>query len=197
MKKTLITYIIFVMLFALLYSILRYNVFKGVPWSDLPLYIMNKVISFSSIIYIATYIIFEKKGHHELSVKIRKYATTLIYIHLTISLVILTPSYYQKFFESTKINLTGQISLLSGILALGIMNSIRFTKKLHVDESLSFFKKYGAEILLVLISVHLFVMGYKGWFTPSEWPGGMPPISMLSFIVAVTPFFIKQKDIGN
>ena len=197
MKRNIITFLIFVMLFTLAYSIVRYNVFNNVPWSDLPLYIINKAISFSAIIYVAAYIILEKKDHHEISIKIRKLATAFIYIHLTISLVLLTPSYYQKFFDGTKLNLTGQVSLLGGILALGLLNSVRFTKKLNIKESLSFFKKYGAEILLLLIAVHLFVMGFKGWISPGNWPGGMPPISMLSFIAAVSPFFIRKNEERN
>lgn len=197
MKKNTITYIILVFLFTLSYSIVRYNIFKDVPWTDLPLYVVNKAISFAAIIYVAAYIMLEKKDYHELSKKMRKYATNLIYIHLTISLILLTPSYYQKFFDGTKMNLTGQISLLSGVLALGVLNSLRFTKKLGVKVSLSFLKEYGAEILLFLIAVHLFAMGFKGWLTPGNWPGGMPPISLLSFIAAVVPFFVKKKTVQN
>ncbi|NOX67249.1 MAG: hypothetical protein GXO85_15990 [Chlorobi bacterium] len=197
MKKNTITYIILVLLFTLSYSIVRYNIFKDVPWTDLPLYVVNKAISFAAIIYVAAYLILEKKDYHELSNKMRKYATNLIYIHLTISLILLTPSYYQKFFDGTKMNLTGQISLLSGVLALGLLNSLRFTKKLGAKVSLSFFKKHGAEILLFLIAIHLFAMGFKGWLTPGNWPGEMPPISLLSFITAVIPFFIKKNAVQN
>ena len=86
MKKNIIKFISLVFLFTLLYSIVRYNVFKGVPWTDLPLYVMNKAISFAAIIYIASYLILEKKGRHELSSKIRKYATNVLFIHLIVSL---------------------------------------------------------------------------------------------------------------
>jgi len=81
MKKNTITHIILVLLFTLSYSIVRYNIFKDVPWTDLPLYVVNKAISFAANIYVAAYLIFERKDYHELSKKMRKYATNMIYIH--------------------------------------------------------------------------------------------------------------------
>lgn len=196
-KKNTIVFVIIVFLFTLSYSIVRYNIFKGVPWTDLPLYVMNKAVSFTAIIFIAVYLILEKKDHHKLGIKIRNDAINLIYIHLTISLILLSPSYYQKFFDGTKINLTGQLSLFGGVLALGLLTSFRFTKKINHRVAVSFLQKYGAEILLFFIAIHLFVMGFKGWLTPDKWPGGMPPISLLSFIVAVIPFFVKKKIVQN
>ena len=197
MKKNTATYVILIFLFTLIYSIVRYNIFKDVPWSDLPLYVMNKALSFAAIIYITTYLILEKKDHHELGTKIRKYATNLVFIHLTISLIILTPSYYQKFFDGERFNLIGQLSLLAGVVALGLMNSLRFTKKINPKESTSYFRKYGTELLLLLISLHLFIMGYQGWLTPCNWPGGLPPITLLAFIVSIIPLFIKKKESLN
>ena len=100
MKKNITSYIIQVIIISLAYSIVRYNVFNNVSWTDLPLYTINKAVFFSAIIYVATYLILEKSDHHELSIKIKKYATPLIYIHLTISLlsfiVSVTPFFIKK-----------------------------------------------------------------------------------------------------
>ena len=192
MKKNIIKFISLVFLFTLLYSIVRYNVFKGVPWTDLPLYVMNKAISFAAIIYIASYLILEKKGRHELSTKIRKYATNVLFIHLTVSLLILTPSYYQKFFDGVKLNIIGQLSLLAGVISFSLINAFRFSRSLKSKSSV--ISKFGTEFLLVLISLHLFIMGYQGWLTPETWPGYMPPITLLAFIVSITPLFIKKNE---
>jgi hypothetical protein len=34
---------------------------------------------------------------------------------------------------------------------------------------------------------HVLVMGLSGWLTPANWPGGLPPITLLAFLVAVWP----------
>ena len=193
MKRNQIAFVLSVFLFTLIYSIVRYNIFSDVPWSDLPLFVMNKAISFSAIIFISIYIILEKKDHHELSIKIRKYATNLVFIHLTISLVIFTQIYYPKYFDGLKLSFLGQLSLLAGIISLGLINSIRHVKKVKPEYSTSLFSKYGTGILLILISLHLLLIGFPGWITPEKWQGCMPPITLLSFIVAVIPFFIKKK----
>lgn len=193
MKKNTTIFVTLTFLFALFYSIVRYHIFKEVPWIDFPLYIMNKVVSFSAIIYIAIYLILEKRNYNELSTKIRKYAKNLIFIHLIISLILLTPSYYHKFFNGMKFNFIGQLSLFAGVIALGMMNSLKFAKTPNPKVTLSSMRKYGTELLLFLISLHLFVMGYQGWLTPGSWPGGMPPITMLAFVVSISPLLVKKK----
>lgn len=193
MKKNTTIFVTLTFLFALFYSIVRYHLFKEVPWIDFPLYIMNKVVSFSAIIYIAIYLILEKRNYNELSTKIRKYAKNLIFIHLIISLILLTPSYYHKFFNGMKFNFIGQLSLFAGVIALGMMNSLKFAKTPNPKVTLSSMRKYGTELLLFLISLHLFVMGYQGWLTPGSWPGGMPPITLLAFVVSISPLLVKKK----
>lgn len=32
---------------------------------------------------------------------------------------------------------------------------------------------------------HLLAMGWSGWLTPAKWPGGMAPITMIGFVLAV------------
>jgi len=197
MKKRTVQYVILIFLFTLVYSIVRYNIFKDIPWTDLPLYVINKAVSFSAIIYIAMYIILEKKNYHEISTKIRKYATKVVFTHIAISFIILSPSYYPKFFDGPKLNLIGQLSLLAGIVSFGLINSSWLVKTLKPKMSISLFNQYGTELLLLIIALHLFLMGYQGWSTPSNWPGGMPPITLLSFVAAIIPLFVKKKGSHN
>jgi hypothetical protein len=44
---------------------------------------------------------------------------------------------------------------------------------------------------MVLTGVHLFFMGYKGWLNPGGWHGGMPPISLVAFIVFAAGYLIN------
>lgn len=49
-KTRVLAVVSIVALFSLGYAILRYNIFGSVPWKEIPLYIMNKAISFTAII---------------------------------------------------------------------------------------------------------------------------------------------------
>ncbi|GBF18741.1 hypothetical protein C21_00906 [Arenibacter sp. NBRC 103722] len=42
--------------------------------------------------------------------------------------------------------------------------------------------------LLFLLGIHLVFMGYSTWTSPSKWQGGLPPISLDSFIVVLFGF---------
>ncbi|MCP5115457.1 MAG: hypothetical protein GY953_31915 [bacterium] len=44
---------------------------------------------------------------------------------------------------------------------------------------------------LACVAAHLGVMGFAGWITPSEWPGSMPPITLLGFLAAITPLVVR------
>ena len=48
-------------------------------------------------------------------------------------------------------------------------------------------------VCLALVAVHLFVLGVKGWTTPSKWPSGLVPISLLAFVIALVPLVVKRR----
>jgi DMSO/TMAO reductase YedYZ heme-binding membrane subunit len=49
----------------------------------------------------------------------------------------------------------------------------------------------AAYVALGLTALHIGVLGWQGWFAPSGWPGGMPPITLLSFAAALAPLIRK------
>lgn len=191
MKSRFFLTIISIFLFTLIYSIIRYNIFNDVPWSQFPLFISNKAISFSALIYLSIFIVLKKNGYALLSIKFRKFAKNLVFIHLTISVILFSQIYYPKYFDGERINFLGQISLFSGIVSLGFFNSINRFKN-RFGNSVEILNKFGSELLLIFISIHLIASGFEGWITPQQWPGYLPPITLLSFLVAVFPFFIKN-----
>jgi hypothetical protein len=44
---------------------------------------------------------------------------------------------------------------------------------------------------LAMAAAHTFTMGFSGWTTPSTWHGGLPPITMLGFLVAASALVAK------
>jgi len=175
-------------LISLVYAILRYNIFKEVPWTDLPIYILNKAVALTIIILIF-YNLVSKNNKSEDSKYLWIAVFFLTILHVLLSSVILIPEYFGKFYNGNKLNLTGSISLLAGIFAfLGfiIKGVILYqgSNKTNVKNNSPWLiqLKYLNHLF---IGVHLFVMGFLGWFTPSHWPGWLPPISLLAFLLLI------------
>ena len=183
-KITKLNYIIISsVLMSLFYSVLRYNVFKDVSWTELPLYVFNKAISLASVILFVLYQILRKRleiGQRNL---LKDYAVVLAITHVVISIVILSPEYYEKFYSSYKLNLTGNLTILFGIVAFIAMfvESSKYFFRRYV-KSRSILKSIWIAFILFLI-LHVVIMGGYGWLSYENWPGGLPPITLLSFIL--------------
>ncbi len=100
--------IVIVLLFSLLYSVIRYHIAGGVPWEELPFFIMNKAISLNGIILlILTFTIGPLKNMDvKVGNKWMKARKALgmagfisIFIHMIMSLMLFSPAYYAKFFD--------------------------------------------------------------------------------------------------
>ena len=98
----------------------------------------------------------------------------LAYIHIILSLALLSANYYAKFFGDEMMNLSGELMLLFG--ALGVYCFWRIGVS-SISQRVSF-QLLGS----LLVSGHLLAMGLSGWLTPEKWYGGLPPISLLCFI---------------
>lgn len=132
--KWLLTFIIFLAYF--IYAILRYNIFKGIPYSEIPMYLTNKAISWTSITQISlSYLL---STLNKLNVKIspeilgeRKFLGVSGYfmasIHILISLVYINPVFYSKFYSNTGVLTTiSQLSLLFGIVSFILLRILLF-----------------------------------------------------------------------
>ncbi len=178
-----------ILLLSLLYSVFRYNIFNNVSWQDLPLYVFNKAIALSIILLLFYNQISDQREKHVVDTGIG--ITLLVIAHITMSIILQSPEYYIKFYIGQKLNLTGSLSLLFGILAFLLFC---FTILVSFIKSNDTFTQNRGNIekikisTLFLIGFHLFVMGINGWLEPSTWPGYMPPISLVSFIFIFATF---------
>ncbi len=181
------------------YAILRYLIFKGVSPQQLPLYIFNKAISWAGVILIGL-APFQK----DWPARARTGIIGFVFgsFHLIASLLILNPTYFQKFYQANGW-LTWQIELsfMVGLFAAGFMTWL-FIATIHgpPPDAASYhnpFRWFGRGILL-LTGVHVFLIGYEGWFTPLDWPGYLPPITLLSFLccllfLAARSYTVRRK----
>lgn len=201
-KITIIT-TIFIVVFA--YAIVRYHIFKGVGWEEFPLFISNKAISLSAVVFIAiSYVLgsLSRFWPHTFSPTLgtRKLfgllGFSLAALHGLISLIIFSPAHYPKFFlESGKINLVGELSMLFGILSFFIFTIVALASVPVIAKSMD--QKHWLAIQrfgylgLVLVFFHVLSMGLEGWLKPEGWPGGLLPISMVAAIVIAVVLLLK------
>ncbi len=193
--------------FSLGYAVLRYHIAGTVPWKDFPFYVMNKAISLSSFVLLS--LTFSLRPLQAIGLPItpiwlgvRKLLGTagfcLMTLHALISFMIFNPATYGKFFESDgRLTLFAGLSMLGGTISSLIVASysLSFFTILKDDRTFIQFTHSGKFVLtlLLLCGMHLFFMGYEGWVTPSKWQGGMPPISLLGFVLFAASFIINLR----
>lgn len=201
-------FVITVLIFAisLSYAILRYNVFGTVPWSMLPLYIVNKSFAVTGLIMLLIIYLLPLINREGSKWKIiweerslfGRLTFVFILLHTVASLLLFKPSVYPKFFNGIdQLNLEGSFSMLAGLLSLVIVwfiNKLYQADREHPGE-IRQFSRMMLILVIIFIGFHLIFMGYTGWWDYHEWPGSMPPISMVSLlimIVFVTYYQLKK-----
>lgn len=166
---------------SLAYAFIRYFLFKEVSHTKIPLWITNKATSMAATILIVTSLLWSPDKPRK---TIGLLGLFIGFLHSIMSLVMLNPSYYGKFYqESNILTLPGEISMLAGVLTLGLLiiaayhsfPSLANKKK----SDLSLINKYVMWAVLFNL-VHLIFMGYKVWIEVGKWPGYMPPVSIVA-----------------
>lgn len=202
-KSAFVTILILALVFT--YAIVRYHVFAGVPWSDLPIFISNKAISLSAVVFISLSYALGSLARlwpkvFASSLGFRKFFGLFGFglgaLHGLMSLLIFTPAYYPKFFlESGRLNLTGELSMLFGVLAFFVFALVAISSLPSVAQSLNparwlVIQRFGY-FGLVLIFLHVFTMGFQGWLKSAGWPGGLIPISLIAASVIAFVLVLK------
>jgi DMSO/TMAO reductase YedYZ heme-binding membrane subunit len=189
----------------LIYAIVRYNVFKGVEWVHLPLYVVNKSFAFGGLSFIAASYLSGKwikvysgdeKRRRSLTKFLGLTGMYFIGLHVFASLAMLSPVYYEKFFlETGKLSLTGELTVLFGVLGVGFLLFPAVTTLPLMYEALGGVRWQRAQRMgywtLAMAAGHTFTMGFVGWTDVSTWPGGLPPITLLGFLVAASALTAK------
>ncbi len=197
--------IVTVIVFSIGYAILRYHIVGPVPWKDFPFFILNKGISLSAFILLTFN--FSLGPLKNLGVKVSEgwlnsrqamgmTGFLLVLIHALISFMLFKPEIFGKFFEENgHLTLLAGISMLAGILAFVVLwaYNLAFKTELKQDKAFIGFITSRKFLLFALLLgiVHIFFMGYQGWMNPSEWHGGLPPVSLVAFTFCTFGYIIN------
>lgn len=189
-EKKMINQFLMAFLFTAMYALIRYAGFGHVSLIHVPGYIMNKAICMTGVeaMFMAALCLMraERDGVRFWT----KVCTHLVFIHVLLSLGILSSGYYVSFFDGDKMSLTGELVLLMGVLAVYCFWRLHATKiKPDLRRTLTI-------LASALVSGHLFAMGYKDTLNVQKWNGGLPPMSMLSFLLAASSLimFLRAKE---
>jgi|SRR3989344_3800236 len=119
---------------SLLYVFIRYNFLRDVPYADIPLFIFNKSIALGSTVTIGISFLIgplavlwpRKFAPH---IPLRKSLGVIGFggavIHGFISIILLSPRYYPKFYAvDGAVNAVGQFALLFGVLGLAVFTIV-------------------------------------------------------------------------
>jgi len=191
----------------LIYAILRYYVVGDVSWVHFPVFILNKVVSLAAVIFVACSYLIGKVirwlDHDKaLRLVVIKFCGLMGFflacIHAFMSLCILRPSYFAKYFTvDGQLNLQGELGIAAGIIGLFFLMSPAITTLPMMAKALGGWRWKRSQrvgyIALILVAAHLIALGLKGWMAPAKWPSGFPPISLLAFMAAVIPLVVKRR----
>lgn len=175
MIKQLLT----VLLLTATYAVMRYAGFGDVSLTHLPGYLLNKGISMAAVVALFMAAQGLMRSQHDTSRFWSRASAHLAFVHVLLSLALLSKGNYPKFFDGDRMNLTGEGMLLMGVLATYCFWRLGATQlQLSLQRTLT-------KLVCALVAGHLLIMGYGGWLQVEKWHGGLPPITLLCFIPAI------------
>lgn len=175
---------------AMIYAVVRYNVFGEVSWANVPVYVTNKALSWAGLVLFGLSVVSRDKADR------RGYGTLAvgaILAHVVMSVLVLNPAYFAKFFsESGRMNGMGEASMLAGVLGCVVLGGL-FTANLQARETGPSLRAGWGRAVLWFSAIHVLTMGFSGWLAPSGWAGYLPPITLWSFLLALYFLMIRGR----
>ena len=178
---------------AAMYATLRYNVFGGVAWSDWPVYVLNKILALSSLLLLAIAL-----GRNRLVIGqsrsgLLAMAGICASMHVILSLALLSPNYYGNLFVQGRLTAPAGLSLVAGALATVLLGMSGKRRPGYGEKEM----RRTLGLVCLVVALHVLLQGFRGWLTPSKWPGLMPPVTLISCLVGLVAFAIGLRAKKN
>ncbi len=196
---------------ALVYAIIRYHLAGDVAWAHFPLFIFNKATSLAAVFFVASSYLVGKVIHwhdHDKALRlvVIKFCGLMGFflagVHALLSLSLLSPAYYAKYFDPDgRLNLEGELALVVGVVALFLLMAPAITTLPMMPKAIGGKRWKRSQrlgyVALILVVVHLVALGLEGWLAPAGWNGGLPPISLVAVLAALVPLLVKGKRVHD
>jgi hypothetical protein len=171
---------------SLAYAVVRYHVFKGVPWDQLAVYTTNKAVAVAALaLFGVSRLVRQPARRKHLGLVGAMFAA----LHAMLSFTVLEPSYFPAIHRAGgAMTWQGETSMLVAAIASMLLLWLAYAS-LHRPadvqvEGTSLVRGLG-RIVLGLVALHVLVLGYAVWLDVDTWPGRLPPITLLSFAIAL------------
>lgn len=190
--------------FALAYAVVRYHVFAGVPWSELPLFVSNKGLALASVLLFALAYLASRQVPDDAGARMarRRLARRsglagfwLMIAHVAISLGILGARRYPVLVDAAGLTTAGVVCLVMGACGTLVFAVPALTSSPRVSMRLSRGGWRRSQqlgyVALALTGAHVLAVGMHNFLAVERWPGGLPPITLLSFVACLVPIAAK------
>jgi hypothetical protein len=177
---------------SVIYATARYNIFKGVPWNDWSTYTLNKALALSALLLLVVAVTRKSSAKEPSTGRTLYMAGVFASMHVVLSLILLSPAYYESMFVQNKLTAAAGVSMVLGAVAAAAMTAGKRTQGASDPDG----GVRNLAILAFVVGLHAALQGFAGWFAPSKWPGMMPPITLMSFslgLAAVTIVFWPKR----
>ena len=169
----------------LIYAVVRYHGFKGVPWSQLPLYTLNKAWAVTAVILGGLALLAGSTGRRPEARTLGGLAAGAGVAHGVASALLLRPAYFPAMFEADeRLRWSGEASMALGVLALVLFCRLEIAQD-PLEAGGPAGRRPVAVMALLLVAGHAALQGVEVWLRPEGWPGGMPPLTLIGCVAAL------------
>jgi hypothetical protein len=186
------------------YATVRYVVFGPWPVGHIPVYVLNKAVSWTALTLLALALGLgpaarlwpARFGMHLWR---RRYwglaGFVLATVHIVLSLAILNYGYYRLFFrQAFEFTPIAEFAMLCGTLtwltllapAIASLPGVRAAMSARYWGRLQAIGRLALVLVVLLLSYAV-----PGWFVPAQWPGGLPPITLWSALTALVALGLR------
>jgi hypothetical protein len=179
------------------YAILRYHLLGPVSWDEFPFFILNKGLSLAALLLLTLNFSLGPMKNIGIPISDSWLAARktlgmtgflLVLIHALMSFMLFSPAIYSKLFDTDgSLTLFAGLSMLGGVLSFVVLWGYNLSFQTHLRDEKAFIQFITSRTFLLyamlLSAVHLFFMGFEGWLSPAGWHGGLPPISLVAFVL--------------
>jgi len=197
--------IFFTITLCVAYAILRYHILGPVSWNEFPFFILNKGISLAALLlFVLNFSLGPLKNvgvpvpASWLSARkiLGMTGFLLVLIHALMSFMLFSPAIYGKLFDADgSLTLFSGLSMLGGVLSFVVLWAYNLSFQTHLRDDKAFIQLITSRrfllLAMLLSAIHLFFMGFEGWLSPATWHGGLPPISLVAFVVFTAGYLVN------